>query len=897
MIDIDEPMVAESCLQLVAAIDPEGFWVDWEPDSIGLDAASQRRQAALYAGFQHDPIRTLWELGFSESDPNWSDSLGFLHAIAKHFVLALSRTPDLDYLREKAKVDLDPGLVESWIAQAPYLNGQEYLSPAWVEEVWHDLNMQFATEISASTESISTWLGRWSSNALSLVGRVYFHLVENKDGDYPFAFLATYAPQAAGSGRHQPLKNALVEYQENQSKLLDLLATVNQAAQQSSLIAEFTESGDIFHPIGLSAREAYTFLSEVPIYESVGILCRIPKWWKARTHAVKLRVTVGQRPPGHLSGRALIDFQSGLAIGDESLTEAEITQLLNETEGLSLIKGKWVEVNHAQLASILEAYQKAQAIAQSADMTLTDALRFQLDAEKALAMNDATDSLEITNGAWIQSVFSKLTHPETLKSLVLGPDLHADLRPYQSRGVAWLEYMRTLALGACLADDMGLGKTVQVIALLTHLRQQEGTKSLLVIPASLIGNWLEELAKFSPSLRARVLHPSVKAATDEYSDDPAQLLSRYDLFVTTYSMLAKHPWLEDITWDLCILDEAQAIKNPGAKQTKAVKQIQAHCRLALTGTPIENRLSDLWSLFDFLNPGLLGTAKEFTDFSLHLSERPQGYARLRGVVSPFILRRLKTDPTVISDLPDKIEMKTLAQLSRRQAALYQSAVTDLIQTLAEAKESGIQRQGLILSWLLKFKQICNHPDQYLGQHGYPPEESGKFQRLRELTEIIFEKRERVLVFTQFREITDALASYLETIFHHPGLVLTGQTPVKRRQAIVAQFQDHDYVPFLVLSLKAGGVGLNLTAANHVIHFDRWWNPAVENQATDRAFRIGQKKNVLVHKLISQGTIEEKIDALIEEKMRLSQEIVPTMQEHWITEMDNTQLLDLFRLSV
>jgi len=327
-----------------------------------------------------------------------------------------------------------------------------------------------------------------------------------------------------------------------------------------------------------------------------------------------------------------------------------------------------------------------------------------------------------------------------------------------------------------------------------------------------------------------------------------------------------------------------------------VKQIKATFKIAMTGTPIENRLSDLWSLFDFLNKGLLGSAKEFADFTKQLQENQGGYARLKQVVSPFLLRRLKTDKTVIADLPEKIESKTYATLSKKQAVLYQVFVKELTKKI-ESAEAGVQRNGLVLSSLMKFKQICNHPDQYLGQHGFVESESGKFARLREICETIYELREKVLVFTQFKEMTDPLKEFLETVFDHKGLVLHGETPVNQRRDIVSAFQGDDYIPFLVLSIKAGGVGLNLTAANHVIHFDRWWNPAVEDQATDRAFRIGQKKNVIVHKFITKGTIEEKIELVMAGKKTLSNEIIPTMQESWITEMDNEQLLDLFRLSI
>lgn len=351
-----------------------------------------------------------------------------------------------------------------------------------------------------------------------------------------------------------------------------------------------------------------------------------------------------------------------------------------------------------------------------------------------------------------------------------------------------------------------------------------------------------------------------------------------------------------MTWDSVILDEAQAIKNPGTKQTKTVKQLKANYKIAITGTPIENRLSDLWSLFDFLNKGLLGSSKEFTDFTKALKENGDNYGKLKQIVNPFVLRRLKTDKSIISDLPEKIEMKTYASLTKKQAVLYNKLVNDL-KTKLENSEEGIERKGLVLSSLMKFKQICNHPDEYLGQNNYLEKESGKFERLREICENIYEKRERVIVFTQFKEITEPLSDFLQTIFQHQGLVLHGEIPVKKRKDIVAKFQGQEYVPFMVLSIKAGGVGLNLTAANHVIHFDRWWNPAAENQATDRAFRIGQTKNVIVHKFIMKGTIEEKIDLMLEDKNKLSKEIIPDMQENWITEMDNNQLMDLFTLSV
>jgi non-specific serine/threonine protein kinase len=742
--------------------------------------------------------------------------------------------------------------------------------------------------------SVEQFFASFNSN-IHLVGKVFFHLVESKKEEYPFAFLATYSALISkdGSSKHLPLKNALIEYGENSKKLLELLGTVNKACEKSAFISELVESGEIFHPIGLSIGEAYTFLKEIPLYEEAGILCRIPNWWKNKANSLKMSVTVGNKTPSRLNLEALVDFNTELSLGGEKIDAMELKKLLSEAEGLAFIKGKWVEVNHEKLKETLKAYEKAQKLMDNDEMNMLEAMRFQLNAEKVLKVPKESCELEVTNGQWINSVVNKLTNPDTIDSINSGDEFHAKLRVYQERGLNWLHFMKNLGLGACLADDMGLGKTIQVIALLNYCRTIKRERTLLIVPASLIGNWMNEIEKFAPSLKYYVLHPTENKNT--YNDESI-LEQDYEVFITTYGMILKYEWIKDVTWDSVVLDEAQAIKNPGTKQTKTVKQLKANYKIAITGTPIENRLSDLWSLFDFLNKGLLGSSKEFTDFTKALKENGDNYGKLKQIVNPFVLRRLKTDKSIISDLPEKIEMKTYATLTKKQAVLYNKLVNDL-KTKLENSEEGIERKGLVLSSLMKFKQICNHPDEYLGQNNYLEKESGKFERLREICENIYEKRERVIVFTQFKEITEPLSDFLQTIFQHQGLVLHGEIPVKKRKDIVAKFQGQEYVPFMVLSIKAGGVGLNLTAANHVIHFDRWWNPAAENQATDRAFRIGQTKNVIVHKFIMKGTIEEKIDLMLEDKNKLSKEIIPDMQENWITEMDNNQLMDLFTLSV
>jgi non-specific serine/threonine protein kinase len=445
---------------------------------------------------------------------------------------------------------------------------------------------------------------------------------------------------------------------------------------------------------------------------------------------------------------------------------------------------------------------------------------------------------------------------------------------------------------------MGLGKTIQVLSLLLLLQRHRARKPhLLVVPASLLGNWRAEAERFAPGLRLLIVHPSAMSAA-EIADAPANALDEVDVVLTTYGTATRVPWLASLAWGLVVLDEAQAIKNPDAQQTRAVKALKSDTRLALTGTPVENRLSDLWSIFDFVCPGLLGSSRAFRDFTKRLdAEGGHGYAPLRSLVRPYILRRLKSDRSILPDLPDKTELFAYCGLTRVQATLYAKAVKELEGTIDSVE--GIQRRGTVLAYLLRFKQLCNHPSQWLGDGAYRPEDSGKLARLRELCEPIAARQEKALVFTQFREMTAPLADFLAGIFGRPGLVLHGGTPVGRRAGLVKEFQQEDGPPFFVLSLKAGGTGLNLTEASHVIHFDRWWNPAVEAQATDRAYRIGQKKNVLVHKLVCRGTIEERIDALVEAKRGLSAEILGGAGggEAWLTELRSDELIRLVSLDL
>ena len=881
--------------------------LEWADTREAVTRSRHLLQTEIYKRFTDDGNSWLFFLGFCDQQVMLSPSLNYWRGVTGKFVEKLCRTPDLETIRHRVDIVLDKDERQLFLEQAPLMTGSEYLCPDLLEDVWSGLNRAFGRAIQPYTGTVSAFIRAHSPNA-QLVGRVFFHLVENKGDAYPFAFMATYSTRLndQGKSRHLPLKHALETYGKDSDKLLVLLTTVTAAARKSSFMAGLVESGELFQPTAWTAHEAFLFLKEIPLYEESGILCRIPNWWKGRASGPRLNFSVGDKKPSFVGMDALLSFNPALYIGDMKISEKQARQLLNESEGLAFIKNKWVAVDPEKLKQTLAAYEKAKKRIHKGGLSLKDALHLQLTPEKFSDVGAGEIDSSVTNGKWLKSVMGKLVNPDLITRTKAGSGFTGALRKYQQSGLNWLYFLHSLGFGACLADDMGLGKTIQVLAFLTRIKSdtQKLTKrpgaSLLVVPASLLSNWAAEINAFAPELDFHIAHPGTRAIQDTAvkgeklpdAFDPDTV----DLVITTYGLAQKYDWLKTYLWHYLILDEAQAIKNPVAKQTRAIKKLAAGNRIVMTGTPIENRLTDLWSLFDFLNPGLLGNMKEFKGFIKNLNADQAGYTRLRRLISPYILRRLKTDRFVISDLPDKVEMKTYAPLSKKQVLLYEKLVAGIKALIEDT--AGIQRKGIILSSIMKFKQLCNHPDQYLGTGGFAEKESGKFIRLREICETIYEKREKVLVFTQFKEMTGPLSNTLETIFQRKGLVLHGSVAVGKRKKLVEQFQTKDYhAPFMVLSLKAGGVGLNLTEANHVIHFDRWWNPAVENQATDRAFRIGQKKNVIVHKFLTRGTVEEKIDRMLTEKSRLSEDVIADTGQAWITEMKNDELMDLFHLTL
>ena len=677
-----------------------------------------------------------------------------------------------------------------------------------------------------------------------------------------------------------------------------LLADLGKATRLFPAIEESLKTARPME-LSLNTEQAYAFLREsAPLLEQSGFGVLVPPWWSKRTArlGVKLKVKPkagAQESSGLLGLKGIVAYDWTIAVGDTTLTISEFEKLVNLKVPLIQVRGQWVELRPEEIEAAIAFFKKKQG---NGNMALGEALRIGLGQE---ASEVGLPVMDIEGEGWIKDLLAKLTEGVKLSTIETPPTFHGKLRPYQVKGVSWLAFLKQFGFGACLADDMGLGKTIELITLLLHDRAGQNGNSergpaLLICPMSIVGNWHKELTRFAPSLRVMIHHGHERLAGEAFAEEA----KRHDVVITTYSLaLRDKEHLAPIDWEYVVVDEAQNIKNEAAKQTQAIKKLNARYKIALTGTPVENRLSELWSIMEFLNPGYLGSATEFRKkFAIPIERyREKDRAEtLKRLIQPFVLRRLKTDKAIIADLPEKMEMKVFCNLTQEQASLYEAVVKEMLEQIEESE--GIQRRGLVLSTLLKLKQICNHPAQFVADGSSLPDRSGKLARLQEMLEEVLAAGDKALIFTQFAEMGTLLRHYLQETLGCEVLFLHGGIPKKQRDMMIQRFQqERRGPPIFILSLKAGGVGLNLTAANHVFHFDRWWNPAVENQATDRAFRIGQKRNVQVHKFLCVGTLEERIDMMIEKKKGLAESIVGS-GENWLTEMSTDELKELFALS-
>ena len=655
----------------------------------------------------------------------------------------------------------------------------------------------------------------------------------------------------------------------------------------------------------LTLTEAFDFLKETAwILEDAGFKIIVPAWHTPsgrRRAKIKLKASSSgksatkTKSKGYFSLDSLVEYQYQLAIGDRNVSTKEWQELVNAKTPLVHFRGQWMELDRDKMQEFLKFWQTHGE--EKPQMTMLEFL--QRSAE-------AGDDWEVEHDESLADMMAKLQNKSQFEPVTDLQQLNGTLREYQKRGVSWLSYLEQLGINGCLADDMGLGKSIQVIARLVQEREavSKGKKksklqvlpTLLIAPTSVVGNWLREIAKFAPQLKARVHHGSDR--TKDLEEFKTECLNQ-DVVITSFTLARKDAkLLGGLEWQRIVLDEAQNIKNPKAAQTKAILKLSAQHKLALTGTPVENRLLDLWSIFNFLNPGYLGKQAQFRksfEIPIQKDNNKVKSITLKKLVEPLILRRVKTDKSIISDLPDKVEDKLYTNLTKEQASLYEAVVKDIDDKIANSE--GIERKGLILSTLMKLKQICNHPAQFL-QDGsdFLPTRSHKLSRLAEMVEEAISEGESILIFSQFTEICEGIEKHLKHSLHCNTYYLHGGTSRKKREKMIAEFQTPETEPSaFILSLKAGGVGITLTKANHVFHFDRWWNPAVEDQATDRAFRIGQEKNVFVHKFVTIGTLEEKIDQMIEDKKKVASSVIGS-DESWLTELDNEAFKDLIALN-
>jgi SNF2 family DNA or RNA helicase len=588
-----------------------------------------------------------------------------------------------------------------------------------------------------------------------------------------------------------------------------------------------------------------------------------------------------------LSLNEIVQFDWRVALGGETLSLEELRALARLKAPLVKLRGQWVQVDAAEIEAALALWKRKGG----GQATVREVVQMALGAEK-ISGNIPLEGITATG--WISDLLAQLEGQTPFREIPAPSEFRGILRPYQERGYSWLAFLRKWGLGACLADDMGLGKTIQTLALIQkdwHMNIQRPV--LLVCPTSVVGNWQKESARFTPELPVMVHHGIARMKGEDFREKAM----KQAIVISSYALLHRDfEILKEVPWSGVVLDEAQNIKNPETKQARAARAFQAGYRIALTGTPVENNVGDLWSIMEFLNPGFLGTQTDFKRsffIPIQAGRDPEAMDRLKRLIGPFILRRLKTDKAIISDLPEKMEMKVFCPLTKEQASLYEAVVKETMKALDSA--DGIRRKGIVLATLSKLKQVCNHPAQFLGDNSPIPGRSGKLARLTEMVEEMIAVGDRTLVFSQFAEMGEILRNHLQETFGREVLFLHGAVPKDHRDRMVERFQEAKEGPnIFILSLKAGGTGLNLTRASRVVHFDRWWNPAVENQATDRAFRIGQTKNVQVHKFLCAGTLEEKIDELIERKKGIAEKVIGT-GEGWLTEFSTAELRDLFSL--
>jgi non-specific serine/threonine protein kinase len=855
-------------------------------------AADLVARGRLLPTLDPDGPRALWRPVLTGADAAWAQALA----------LALPPAGRAADPRRSATDVLGPAL-DTLVDVAARANlGRQALAPpqprtpvtAWLRALT-GAKRRFTADPEAVAR-LAAELAAWQRDAVGGKVRACFQLREPpEDGD---GWRLSFALQAADE------PSLVVTAERIWRARTGLTLTRHLDTPQETLLAELGRASRLWPELEAALRTArpdgldldttgaHRFLTEgAPRLAAAGFGVLLPSWWSKPAARIGARITAttpaqpGMVDAGAGIGQAgLVDFEWRIALGDEPLTAEELAELAELRSPLVRVRGRWAQVDPRQLAAGLKLLSGDGA----GRLTAADLLRLTAGEEGPAGL----PVTGVTATGWLGDLLSGDAE-HRLRPAVEPDGFTGTLRPYQRRGLAWLDFLQRAGFGGVLADDMGLGKTATTLALLAADPPEAGP-TLVVCPMSLVGNWQREAARFTPGLPVHVHHGAERARGKAF----AEAVARSRLVITTYALAARDAEdLREIRWHRIVVDEAQAIKNAATRQAVAVRSLPARHRIAVTGTPVENRLADLWSIMEFANPGLLGPAATFKKRYAEPVERHGDEAvaaRLRRLTRPFILRRLKTDRSIIADLPEKLEMEVVCNLTAEQASLYRAVVDDMLHKIEHSE--GIERRGLVLATMTKLKQVCNHPAHLLRDGSRLSGRSGKLARLEEILEEVFAAGERALLFTQYAEFGAMLRAHLSARFGREVAFLHGGVSKADRDAMVARFQSGapDAPPLFVLSLKAGGTGLTLTAANHVIHVDRWWNPAVEDQATDRAFRIGQRRDVQVRKFVCAGTLEEKISNLIRDKRDLAERIVGT-GEHWLTELSTDELRDLLTL--
>ena len=769
--------------------------------------------------------------------------------------------------------------------------------------------LQSLQQIDLSADALQTYFTeeRWNKwlypNDMDIPFTTGLRLIEPEDGEGPWSLEVIIrskknADQIKVYGKHKLLK-AWTAYEQN---------IKDDIVSWTELVPMLNESGTIKKQ--LTEQEAWEFLtdaSEKLLFIGASIL--LPSWWtELRQSGVKVKARIkgaSSHGPSFVGMQALMDFDWRISMNGADLSEDDFQKLVSEKRHLIYINGQWIKLD----TELIRHIQKIMKTAEKSGISIRDVLQQELATPEEIdAEEDLQDFMKIQFelNKEMKKMFTSLRELKSIPMLQPPSTLHGDLRPYQVQGLSWLMFLRQYGFGACLADDMGLGKTVQIISYLLSIQSNPAANqsdlsdmvatnaALIIAPTSVLGNWQKELERFAPSLKVALYYGAQRPKGEEF----IAFSKQYDVILTTYGMsYIDFDDLKSVYWNSVIIDEAQNIKNAGTKQSRSVRKLKGAHHVALTGTPMENRLSELWAIFDFINKGYLGSLKTFSDTFVTGIERDGSTDKvkeLQSIIQPFLLRRTKKDREVALNLPDKIEQKEFVPLTSEQASLYEQLIKDTFDKIDQL--SSFERKGLILQMIGRLKQLCNHPALYLKEEFVHSANirSGKLDKLLELVHAVMEQQESCLIFTQYIGMGQMIQSLLQEEYGLKVPFLTGSLGKKQRDDMIERFQNGDF-PIFILSLKAGGTGLNLTAANHVIHYDRWWNPAVENQATDRAYRIGQNRFVHVHKLICTGTLEEKIDKMIDQKQALNDEILTG--ENWITEMTTDELKELVSLQI